>query len=263
MRRLWRLGIGLACLCLPGGCGEDSPVADAYRDCDVITHEPATCYLADSIDFGIVSIGDTAHTSFYIGNWDGSIPRSPFTVSIDQSPCPQFNWESGRRSVEPFIDEYFGVTFQPDSAGPFRCSIIINPASCRSVQLVGVGTHVQRPPLLAVKNWSQHEARFTVSYHWGDSTHVESRELTPFEYPFQPGSANHVDLPVDAIDIELHAETANGEEPNPWTTVFRQTFPEPVRNYYMINFKGFSPAWKKVYCYYYPTCSSLAPIEDS
>jgi len=225
-----RCSLVLLCLSALLGCEVDSDGVSPQRSeagCDV----RGAC-LTRAFEFGSVVVGDTATTSVSITNpprepytW----PRLPLEAEVLPSSCPDFSWDSGMVIVEEGSSVIVPVWYHPTAPGGHRCEI--RTILCQNVFLSGTGV-TELGTLVQVCSFAGSEVRVTVSYDLGGS-----RDSVATNLPAFGGSAkNCADtyVPVGATNVGIHAAYRTGSAADPWVTIFRTSFPEPVRKCYVV-----------------------------
>jgi hypothetical protein len=218
------------------GCEDESVFPGPGGKCGVYTVTPPTCY-TDSIDFGSVAVGDTAQTYFVINNCPFADPRlnlcSALTAQISQSTCGDFTWESGVWTLEPGDVEHIWVRFHPSSVGGHRCDVAVTPAGCENIRLKGSGISKPSNTLIRLCSFLDVDVRFCVSYDQSGVRDTLEQFLGPWVDLFSSNCTN-IYVPDDATALETVAEVATGSDPDPWSTLFREAFPQPVRTCYRL-----------------------------
>jgi hypothetical protein len=125
-----------------------------------------------------------------------------------------------------------GVRYHPTEPGTHNCEIQIGPALCRNVSLSGKGVADPLGTLVRVCTFAQSRVRVTISYDLGGSRDSVETDLSAFEVP----RINCLDtyVPVGATNVGIHAAYSTGSEADPWATIFRESFPEPLEKCYRV-----------------------------
>jgi hypothetical protein len=108
--------------------------------------EPALCIIdPDTLDFGVVTAGDSLDLSFIIANGGGDV----LTGGVSET-CDQYRIVSGAGAYALAADETLTVTvrYKPGSIGFHECTIETGSAMCTDVYCSGIG---ESPPLCLVE----------------------------------------------------------------------------------------------------------------
>ncbi|MCA9727383.1 MAG: choice-of-anchor D domain-containing protein [Candidatus Eisenbacteria bacterium] len=95
--------------------------------------EPVCAVSPDSLDFGLVPMGETRESSFVVRNDGGGV-----LDGTAGSVCPEIEIVGGAYSLAAGEEAQVLVRFTPSTAGPFSCSVDAG-SSCDAVAVLGEG----------------------------------------------------------------------------------------------------------------------------
>jgi hypothetical protein len=126
----------------PIAAGPASCTIGVGAGCDPVTctgmgDTPAICLVTpDTLDFGVVALGDTAASSFTIRNNGGSSVSGTVTLP----DCPEFSLAGDvAYALGAGAMREFGVRFAPTALGEFTCRVETGSDSCPDVFARGIG----------------------------------------------------------------------------------------------------------------------------
>ncbi len=111
----------------------------------------------------------------------------------------------------------------------------MNQTEQQNLQTVGLLMNNQKGGTIIVRNTGGYVAKFTLSYK------LNGQEISTTTDGFTAGVNKHIDVPVGATDI--HLVVLEAWFIASWSTIFSQTFAEPVDKKYVVSGTTLNPSW--------------------
>jgi hypothetical protein len=242
-------------------CQDDPATSgtDGGSDCVLSVTSPFNCFLVDSVLFGAAIVGDSISTNFCIDNFSIPYGGAPIVVTVPRSGCSGFSWTDGQWTLQPGDHVSLTMAFHPTSTGVQRCTIRI--PGCGDIRMIGQGVVEAdgippRRPAVGVTNSGSYEAMVSVAFDYRTGI-VVPWERDTLRVVVPTSGYEEILLPLNSKvganenlirDVEVHVEATTGVPADPWATVFKLTFPDPVAKCFRLEGTAVAPAWSEKSC---------------